>query len=247
MPAEDMLLEAQHIVSDAETRSVTLRLLGGLAVRSLCPSSTNPVLVRDYKDMDFIGLKKQSRQIKRLFIEQGYTPDEMFNALHGSSRLVFFDKNQRRIDIFLDVFEMCHKFDFRHRLGNHQLTLPVTDILATKLQVFQTNEKDFKDIITILVDHDVGNHDDGGAIDGLHLASLCAADWGTYKTFTRTLQNTLQTLDQFELEPTSKEIVKGRIAKLLSILESKPKSLNWKARAVIGEKSQWYKLPDDTA
>jgi hypothetical protein len=30
------------------------------------------------------------------------------------------------------------------------------------------------------------------------------------------------------------------------MIESTPKSVRWKARAQVGEKTRWYKLPDET-
>lgn len=48
--------------------------------------------------------------------------------------------HERRVDIFLDVFEMCHKFDFRNRLPIDKLTIPLADLLATKLQVVEITE-----------------------------------------------------------------------------------------------------------
>ena len=136
---------------------------------------------------------------------------------------------------------MCHKFDLRDRLEINPLTLPVTDILATKLQVFQANEKDYRDIVTILVDYDVDT-----GIDGVRIAKLCADDWGIYMTFNRTLRDTLSKVDLFELDTPARDTVKSRIKKLNSMIESMPKSTKWQLRAIVGEKAQWYKLPDDT-
>jgi len=237
------MVQARDIVNRATASGVTLRLLGGMAVRTLCPSSDNPALRRDYKDLDFIGFKKEGRRIRELFAELGYTPDKMFNSVHGSSRLVFYDTRQKRIDIFLDYFDMCHKFDFRNRLKDNPMSLSATDILVTKLQVFQANEKDYKDIVTILVDHGVDEH---SGIDGTQIAKLGAADWGIYMTFMRTLKDTSKEVVRFGLDSATRETVTNRIQKLQNLIGSRPKSTQWHLRAVIGEKSQWYKLPDET-
>ena len=75
-PLQDIVKEAQRIVDEAERRGITLRLFGGMAIRFRCPSATHRGLQRKYADIDFMGLSKQSKEIKRLFTELGYAPDK---------------------------------------------------------------------------------------------------------------------------------------------------------------------------
>ena len=244
----DILKEANRIMSTAADNGITFRLLGGTAIGFRCPSSKRASVSRKYPDIDLVGYKKQSRQIRDLFPNLGYSPHETFNALRGASRLMFFDlPNQRRVDIFLDSFEMCHKIDLRDRLTLEPLTLTMADLLATKLQIFKTNEKDFKDIIAILLDHEVAESDKPDAINGKRLAELCSHDWGIYKTFTLVLEKTAAMLERFDLTPKDKEIVKERMKRISDLIEQEPKSMGWKTRARVGDKVVWYKLPDDMA
>ena len=235
-------------MSTAADNGITFRLLGGTAIAFRCPSSKRRGVARKYPDIDLVGYKKQSRQIRELFPKLGYSPHETFNALRGASRLMYFDlPNQRRVDIFLDSFEMCHKIDLKDRLELEQITLTMADLLATKLQIFKTNEKDFKDVTAILLDHEVADSDKPDAINGKRLADLCSKDWGIYKTFTLVLNKTAAMLEQFDLTPKDKELVKERMKKITDMIEQEPKSMGWKARARVGEKVPWYKLPDDMA
>jgi len=161
---------------------------------------------------------------------------------------MFFDlPNERRVDIFLDYFDMCHKIDLKDRLALEPLTLTMADLLATKLQIFKTNEKDFKDIIAMLLDHEVVDLEKPDTINGKRLAELSANDWGIYKTFTVVLDKTTAMLDKFDLTTKDKEVVKERIAVLSRLINDEPKSMNWKMRARVGEKVHWYKLPEDMA
>jgi hypothetical protein len=161
---------------------------------------------------------------------------------------MYFDlPNQRRVDVFLDVFDMCHKIDLKDRLTLDQLTLTMADLLATKLQIFKTNEKDFKDITAMLLDHEVVDKDSPDVINGKRIASLCANEWGIYKTFTIVLDNTAAMLDKFELAANDKELVNARLQKIRQMIEAEPKSMNWKMRARVGEKVKWYMLQDDMA
>jgi len=248
MTESDVLREAERIISSAATEGITLRLLGGTAIGFKCPSSKRPSVSRKYPDIDLAGFKKQSRQIRELFSKLGYSPNETFNALRGGSRLMFFDlPNERRVDIFLDQFDMCHKIDLKDRLTLDPLTIPMADLLATKLQIFKTNEKDFKDIIAMLLDHEVTDSDASDAINGARLAELCANDWGIYKTFSIVLDKTAAMLDKFDLAPKDNQIVTERMQRIRQMIENKPKTMNWKMRAKIGEKKTWYMLPDDMA
>jgi hypothetical protein len=246
MTEEDVVKEAQRIITAAEERNITLRLLGGVAIGIACSSAKHRAITRAYPDIDLVGFKSQSRKIRDLLPTLGYEPNPMFNALRGGSRLMFTDSLRiRRIDIFLDYFEMCHKIDLRDRLTLDTLTLSTSDLLSTKLQVVKTNEKDFKDIVAIFLDHDVGSSDSAATLDGGHIARLCASDWGVYRTFTNVLKNATIMTEKFELSSEERTRVKERIKRLNDMIESEPKSLKWKARARIGEKAVWYKLPEE--
>ncbi len=246
MIEKDVIKEATRIIDIGQSQGIVLRLLGGVAIGVRCPGAKNPAIARQYPDIDLAGFKKQGRVIRNLFSTLGYSSNDMFNAIRGGRRLMFFDlQNKRRVDLFLDSFEMCHKIDLRDRLTIDPLTIPLADMLATKLQVFQTNEKDIKDIVTILLDHDVGNSDKPDMISGPYLAKICADDWGVYKTFTIVIGKTLVLIDTFNLTATQKGTVKARLKQISDLIEAQPKSFSWNMRAKIGEKKAWYKLPED--
>lgn len=214
-------------------------------MRFRCPSATHRTLARKYADIDFMGLRKQSRDMKKLFTELGYAPRDIFNALHGGTRLIFNDiENGRRVDIFLDIFEMCHRFEMKDRLFIDKLTIPLADLLATKLQVVEITEREYRDIISLLRDHDVTDSDASETINGRYLSRLCAEDWGIYKTFTINLANVLSALPQYPLDTESQEVVRKRLQDLQTRIETVPKTTRWKLRARVGEKVQWYELPE---
>jgi hypothetical protein len=245
MSQPDVLLQAEELVTRAQGENITLRLIGGTAVAFHCPSAKHPAIARQYLDIDLVGLKSQTRTIRRFFSDLNYAPNDMFNRLHGGSRLMFFDPNKCRVDIFLDRFGMCHTFDLRARLSIEPMTLPLADLLATKLQVVQTTLKDFKDIVAILLDHEVGDSDKPEVVSATRLAELCADDWGVYRTFTGVLSKTILILASLNLSPKENDIVRERVALISKAIESRPKSIKWKLRSNLGEKVPWYVLPED--
>jgi len=240
--------EAKRTLDEAKERGIILRLFGGVAVKYHCPSATHRSLQRAYPDLDFFGKGKQGREIRKLFTDLGYEPNQRFNALHGATRLIFEDaKNQRVVDIFLDVFRMCHTLHLGDRLTLDDYSIPISDLLLTKLQVVEINEKDIRDLIAILKDHDVGEKVAPGekeVIDAGYISALCSDDWGLCKTISLTLKKLLTFLQKYELGPDAKQILETRINKLLNAIETVPKSFKWKLRDKVGEKKRWYDLPE---
>jgi hypothetical protein len=240
--------EAKRVVDEATSRGIVLRLFGGVAVRFHCPSATHRSLQRSYPDLDFFGTGKQSRMIKNLFLDLGYEPNQRFNALHGATRLIFEDsKNQRIVDIFMDVFKMCHTIYLGDRLTLDDYTIPISDLMLTKLQVVEINEKDIRDLIAIIRDHEVVNQASPGekeVIDAGYVSRLCADDWGLCKTISLTLTKILTFLSKYELDVEDNRILETRIGKLLHTIETVPKSFKWKLRDKVGEKKRWYDLPE---
>lgn len=240
--------EAKRILNEAKSRGIVLRLFGGVAIKYHCPSASHRELQRNYPDLDFFGTKKQGRMIRKLLADLGYQPNERFNALHGETRLIYDDaSNGRSVDVFLGIFKMCHNLLIGKRLNLDEYTIPITDLLLTKLQIVETNEKDIRDLIAILHDHEVGKEvapSERQVIDAGYIGKLCSNDWGLQKTITLTLKKIPAFLSRYGLDPSSEELIQARIEKLLKIIDTVPKSLKWKLRDTVGEKKQWYELPE---
>ena len=240
-PVTDIKQEATRVLDAANAEGFPLRLLGGLAIYLRCPSAqSQEALLREYKDLDFVTLARWSAKTKALFAKLGYTGNKTFNALHGHQRLLFWDEQHgRQVDIFLDRMQMCHNLDFRSRLNIDTRTLPLADLLLSKLQVVEVNHKDITDMITVFYDHDVSDNEQG--INAAYVAGLTANDWGLNKT----LEINLQKVKAYATEQQLPAYIAERIDKLASAMAARPKSLSWKARAMVGERVRWYELPEE--
>lgn len=243
---EDILIATDQVMEGARRRGLTVRLLGGTAIKFRCPSANHRSLNRKVPDIDLITLRKDAKKLSEMLVELGLEPMKMFNALHGDKRMLFTDvKLDRQVDVFVETFEMCHKFDFRARLKLDDLTLTLADLLITKLQIIQINEKDYKDILSLFLDHDLSENDtDKEKINAAYIASLCSKDWGIWRTLTRNLEWTRDFVQKLDMESDKKEIVVSRINGLLARIEREPKSMGWKMRSKIGERAVWYDEPD---
>ncbi len=237
----DALEAATQIIDSAETRGVRLRLLGGLAFKKLCPSSMDSRYFRENKDIDLMGRREDSREIVKVMETLGYRPRELFNKLNMGQRMIYYDMgNRRRIDLFLDEFVMCHKFNFKESILAGTYTLPITQLLMTKLQVVEKTEKEYKDTIVAFRDFDVSTGE--GGIRGDEIADLCSKDWGIYTTFWKSLESVIAKAEG--LDDGERSVVVSRIQKLMSMMEAAPKTFGWRMRARIGERTRWYELPD---
>jgi hypothetical protein len=168
-----------------------------------------------------------------------------FNAIHGRERLLFFDKgNDRQVDVLVGSFRMSHQIPFGDRLALEPMTVPLAELLLTKLQIVQLNEKDVRDALALLHDHPV-EESDGDAINAAHIAGLCAADWGLWRPFTANLAALEDHIDRYDLPDESKARIKERVEKLLERIEEEPKPFAWRMRAKIGDRKRWYELPEE--
>jgi predicted regulator of Ras-like GTPase activity (Roadblock/LC7/MglB family) len=237
---------AQQAITAVQKQGAFLRLLGGPAVKLRCPGAASITLPADTLDLDFAIYRNQSRQVNEAMKSLGYEPHARFNALHGQRRLKFSEPKEDgiSIDMFVDAFHMCHKLDFSNRLHLHELTLPLADLLLSKLQIVQMDEKDLRDTYAILYDHELGQGDDAGMVDAAFITSVCGDDWGWYKTVTMNIEKSIDLADDF-LAGQEKEVYVSRASQLRQIIEAAPKSLRWQARARIGDARRWYDLPEE--
>jgi hypothetical protein len=243
----DMVEEALRIAGEAEKRNLALRLLGGVAIKLRAKDGLNPTFRREYADLDWITPKGTSADAQRFFEALGYSPQVRFNAIYGRERLLFFDEQHgRQTDILVGDFRMSHKISFDKRINIEPLTIPLAELLLTKLQIVELNKKDVLDALALLHDHPVKD-EDGNSVNGERIAKLCAADWGLWRTFTANLSAVSDRLEDYDLPEKSKQSISSRIRELQRRIEQEPKSFAWKMRSKVGDRKRWYDLPEEVA
>lgn len=243
----DIVEEGRRLLGLAEERNVTLRLLGGVAVFLRAPNGIAAPFMRDYKDLDFVTSRRTASACVRLFSDLGYEPHHAFNALHGRERLLFFDaRNGRQVDVFVHAFRMCHKIPLEERLELEPLTIPLAELLMTKLQIAELNQKDMGDSLALLHGHPVAEKD-GDAINAARIAQLLSADWGLWRTFTGNLSACREQIGRYDLPAEQHRALAAGADTLLERIEAEPKSRSWRVRARIGERKRWYESPEEVA
>jgi hypothetical protein len=217
-----------------------LRLLGGVAVR-LRSAGLPAALEREYKDLDFATTKKASGDVAQLLRSLGYDPHTAFNTMNSKERLLFFDDaHGRQVDVFVSSFRMCHEIPLERRLPAQADTVPLAELVLTKLQIVELNEKDVRDAVALFVEHDVSDEDTG--INGARIAELCGDDWGLWRTITRNLDSVGSHLPSYDVD---RDLAAARLAALQERIEAAPKSRGWRLRDKVGERKRWYELPEE--
>ena len=147
------------------------------------------------------------------------------------------------VDVWVDDLEFCHTIEMRDRLLLDDPTLPLEDMLLSKLQIVDLTANDRLDIRCMLDTHEVvPGSVEREEIDATHIARVLGGDWGFWRTATANLTATGSD------EATSPRAA-ARTALLLESIEKQPKTLRWRVRARMGERVQWWQdvdLPRDT-
>lgn len=226
--------EGRRLVERAAEAGLTLRLIGGAAVMAHCPAVLERGGSRAIADIDAVVGPRQGRALGGFLEGLGYEPERRLNALHGHRRMLFHGPHGQ-LDVLVGVFEMCHRITLADRLPLDHPTVTVTDLLLTKLQVVELNEKDARDAVDLLAEHGLAR-EEGDAVNLAYLESLVAGDWGLWRTVRGTLDRIREEADGS---------VPAKIDEIREAIERVPKTRKWKLRARVGERVRWYVLPDE--
>jgi len=246
----DPLAEALRLIDHASAAGLRVRLMGGLAFHAQVPEWTARI-ERERRDIDLATRARDRPGLTELMTSSGYLADRQYNALYGHKQLYFVDEARGRpVDVVVDRLEMSHTFDFRDRLEASTPTLPLAELLLSKLQVAHINRKDILDAAALLSEYPLGAGDDA-TINLDRIRALTSTDWGWWRTLTGNIERIRRYLAD-ELQPGELEF--GRPARfaaasqldaLRRAVDDAPKSTRWKLRARVGERVQWYEEPEE--
>jgi hypothetical protein len=243
-PHADIAAEAERIIVSSEPLDLPLRLIGGLAVALRCKREIAS-LQREPQDIDLVTVRGKGRAVTEVLPELGYVANLTFNTMNSGKRALFYDPpHERQVDVFVGAFEMCHVIPMSERILLEDRTLPLAELVLTKLQIYELNDKDQRDILRLLIEHDVGDGD-REQINGAHVAALCAADWGLWRTCKLNVERTAAALGDYALDAALQDAVRDRLTRLWERVEAEPKPAQWRMRNRIGDRRRWYQQPDE--
>ncbi len=189
--AADTFEVSVGVVREANARGIPLKLLGGQAVRLLCPLF--PHRARKDQDMDFACISSKKRDVIAFFAEQGFLGDQRFNTLHGDRQMYFTTADgedlRRRGHGPASTCVTCSS-SVRASIGCPTRSTSPT-FLLTKLQVFELNRKDVHDILHLFSGYPVAEGDEPGTIGMDRVGKLVGEDWGWWRTATMNLEKVI--------------------------------------------------------
>lgn len=244
VPISNLVEEASHLISEAKERDITLRILGAAAIYTHCPrfNYLYERLDRRLSDIDFVSYSRFNYKIESFFKEMGYVGRNRFNTIYGRTRLIFDDTaNSRYVDVFFDELHMSHTVGFSGRLELDYPTITLADLFLEKMQIANLNEKDIKDTIVMLREHDVGR-EERESVNVEYIAKQLADDWGYWFDVSRNIQKTKENIaSNPKLSDEERQEVLRKLETLNRFIESEPKTVKWKMRARLGNKKKWYR------
>lgn len=245
----DPLAEALRLIGLAEAQGAMLRLMGGLAFQARAPEWKAGV-ERERRDIDLATTSRDRKAVAELLAGHGYVPDPQYNALYGHKQLYFVDPARNRpVDVLVDRLDMCHSFVFADRIAIDRPTLPLAELLLSKLQVVKLNRKDVLDALILLAEHPLTPDDTG--INTARITALTSTDWGWWRTVTGNLERLLAYLER---EIGASDLDRGQpnpyrpadqIRALRAAIDAGQKSTRWRLRSRIGDRIAWYEEPEE--
>jgi hypothetical protein len=228
----DRAARAQGLLEAANAAKVPAAALGGVAFQLLCPSARpGGRYHRAPADIDLATTTRGRRSLDVLAIEAGFVPDDNFNRMNGSTRLRYEDADGSHLDVFVDEFRLCHLLTWGKRLAPGQLTLPLAELLLTKLQVVRLEAKDRSDLQALLTDRWVEI-----VAERSRLTELVRNDWGLWRTARGTLE---------ALAGSGDDVPAGRAGELLVHWQGIPFGPRARMRAAVGDRVRWYEEPEE--
>jgi hypothetical protein len=247
-PARD-LDHAVELITAASREGIPIRLLGGLAVRYLCPSF--PPRVAEGQDMDLASVADVRSSLGPFLAAQGFVPDKEFNALYGHKQMYFRSPDGgSALDVIIDRLEMCHTLDFKDRIDRMPITLDPIDLLLSKLQIVEINDKDLQDAVYLLAAFPVRDDEESGGLSPSRMCQVVCEDWGWWRTVSENLDRIISLAPEArarllpEAAPFDPVV---QAAELRRLADAAPKTLRWRLRARIGDRMRWYELPEEVA
>ena len=240
--------ELQRVLNASTKAGVILRVIGSLAFQMHCPKYgyLQAAMGRAYTDIDFAGYRNQAKEIRVLMAGLGYEEErEVFIVSEGNRAIFNRPKNGLHIDVFYDKLDFCHEISWLGRLEVDNPTIPLAEMVLEKMQIVKINEKDVIDTIMLLLEHPLGDSDQGTINIG-RIAMLCAKDWGLWRTTTMNLDKVKRLAQTYpQLTDEQKTLIIKQVDSALQRIEAEPKPMQWRMRARVGDRVKWYKEVDD--
>jgi len=235
------------IVEETRAEQLCLRLFGSIAVWHHCPTLRTRIEQKrphPFQDFDFAAPYHDKRQIEQFFRRRAWILDDDVASVPGARCTVLYKIRGgiviARCDIHYDFLYFCHFIDCRTRLHIDEVTIPLAELVLSKLQPNQLGDSDLFDLAMLLLEHDVSNGDTD-TINAKVIKRSCAADWGLFTTVRLNITKAMANVaDADWLSVDERALVMDRLDRLCKLTLEAPKPCRWRARNIIGKRLRWY-------
>ena len=243
---EVFLEEGKRIAEAAEKQGIVMRVMGPLALHYYFPDQIDLYAKlerlgdRYFTDIDYATYGKTRKYLVKFMATVGYESDLNTMAMTGQTRHIYFGGKVPMIDVFIDKLDYCHEVDYAGRLELDPWSVSLADILLQKLQIWEINDKDLKDIEYLFTVADFGE-DDTKKVNVGYIARRFADDWGFWYTGTTNLDRVKEhvgTVDALDDAQTAK--IRQVADEVRARIDAEPKTRKWEKRAKKGTKKIWY-------
>src|SRR5665647_1518573 len=162
---EVFLEEGKRITEAAQQQGIVMRVMGPLALHYYFPDQVDLYARlerlgdRYFTDIDYASYGKTRKHMVKFMETVGYECDLNTMAMTGQTRHIYFGGPVPMIDVFFDKLDYCHEVDYAGRLELDPWSVTLADILLQKLQIWEINDKDLKDIEFLFTVADFGEDD----------------------------------------------------------------------------------------
>jgi hypothetical protein len=243
---EVFLEEGKRIAEAAQQQGIVMRVMGPLALHYYFPDQVDLYAKlerlgdRYFTDIDFAVYGKGRKGMVKFMESIGYECDLQTMAMTGQSRQIYFGGKVPMIDVFFDKLDYCHEVNYDGRLELDPWSVSLADILLQKLQIWEINDKDLKDIEYLFTVADFGE-DDTKKVNVGYIARRLGDDWGFWYTATTNLDRVKDHVDGVDaLSDEQKAKIKQVADQVRARIDQEPKTKKWEKRAKKGTKKIWY-------
>ena len=243
---ETFLSEGKRIVEAAQHVGITMRVMGPIALHYYFPDQIDLYAAlerlgeRYFTDIDLAAYGKTSGKMMGFMKTLGYECDTNTMMTSGKTRHIYYAGPVPMIDVFFDKLDYCHEVLYKDRLELDPYSVSLSDIMLQKLQIWEINDKDLKDIEYLLTVAAIGD-DDQQKINQSYIAKRFGDDWGFWYTATTNFGRVKEHVDNVPaFTPEQRQHIKDRCDQFLARIEAEPKTKAWNKRAKKGTSKLWY-------
>jgi hypothetical protein len=246
---------ARMLIAGAKMRGFLLRALGGVGVRIHCQQMDEFGLSERVinNDIDFVSSPLHIDGIDRFFLDSNFSlvgyPHVYRQGEHRS--YVFLPPSVPKAELHADVYFGTLRFNhtvprpyFDERT---EYTIPISQLLLSKLAIVNLDYKDILDIAALLAEHEIGEGENAEIVQSRELLRAWGrgcSGWGLRKTCAL---NIIRVRAEIKANISLSGMFKAKVCSRLDVLDRLirhcPKSMCWRARNAVGEEICGIKLP----